>query len=344
MTMAPSPIRQSWATWLIDMMRHPLPISVHPPALVARWTVTYSRMAVSAPIRTPEGVSSRNLRSWGRPPSSEPWPTVARSPISTRPSSAQWWPISTPAPSFTSAPTTANARMRTPARSVAFGSTRAVGCTPSIMPAGCPREPRSTSGRLLGSLLVVSADDLVGQVGVRRGIEDRGAPLLHDEVEAPVLADAIDDPRQLLEAPLEQGLLLLLELLLEVVHLPRGVAPLALEQLLLLAPGVGRHQRALLLELVAQLFQLLALALHLALHAGLLALELFARRHAGRGPGQDPRQVEVGDPRVRRRRGGGARAGSLGEGRRHGEADEHRGLHDSAIRLFHSILLERRTD
>src|SRR6267143_742476 len=50
--MTPSPSRQSWATWLIAMSRQPAPISVHPSAWVARWTVTYSRTAVSAPIVT----------------------------------------------------------------------------------------------------------------------------------------------------------------------------------------------------------------------------------------------------------------------------------------------------
>jgi hypothetical protein len=40
------------------MMRQLLPISVHPPALVrAMDRPTYSRMAVSAPFRTPDGVS-----------------------------------------------------------------------------------------------------------------------------------------------------------------------------------------------------------------------------------------------------------------------------------------------
>src|SRR5262245_41541928 len=238
---------------------------------------------------------------------------------------------------------TANAPIRTPSPSVAFGSTTAVGCTPSIMPAGGPLGSPSTSGRFLGRLLVVGANDVVGQVGVRRGVEHRGAPLLHDEVVALVLADAIDDPRQLLEHPLEQRLLLLLELLLEVVHLARGIAPLALEQILLLAPGVGRHQRALLLELVAQLLELLALALHLALHARLLALELLARRHTGRRSGQHPLYVDVPDPMVRRS-GGGARARGLGHGGRHGEAQERRRYHGHAIRLSHATLLERRAD
>src|SRR5262249_49301813 len=225
---------------------------------------------------------------------------------------------------------TANAPIRTPSPSVAFGSTTAVECTPSIMPAGGPRGSPSTSGRFLGGLLVVGANDLVGQIGVRRGVEHGGTPLLHDEVIALVLADAIDDPRQLLEHPLEQRLLLLLELLLEVVHLARGVAPLALEQILLLASGVGRHQRALLLELVAQLRELLSLALHLALHARLLALELLAGRHTGRRPSQHPLYVDVPDPMVRRSRGGD-RARSLSEGGRHGETEEHRRFHSYPI-------------
>ena len=87
MRITPSPTRQSWAMWLIAMIRQPSPISVHPSGCVARWIVTYSRITVSVPIRTPDGVPSRNLRSWGLPPSTEPWPTFARGAISTRPSS-----------------------------------------------------------------------------------------------------------------------------------------------------------------------------------------------------------------------------------------------------------------
>src|SRR2546425_6148419 len=44
------------------------------------------------------------------------------------------------------------------------------------------------------------------EIGVRRGIEDRGAPLLHDHVVPALLADALDDSRQILEDPLEQRL------------------------------------------------------------------------------------------------------------------------------------------
>src|SRR5882724_6863881 len=131
MTMTPAPSRQSWATWLIPMRRQPAPISVKPPARVERWTVTYSRISVSAPIRTPDGVPSLNLRSWGRPPRIAPWPILARSPISTWPSSTQWWPIAAPAPIVTSGPMTENAPIRTPAARVALGSTTDVGWMPS---------------------------------------------------------------------------------------------------------------------------------------------------------------------------------------------------------------------
>src|SRR2546421_147636 len=67
MTITPSPRRQSCATWLSPITRHSRPISVQPPARVERWTVTYSRITVSAPTRTPEGVPSLYLRSWGAP-------------------------------------------------------------------------------------------------------------------------------------------------------------------------------------------------------------------------------------------------------------------------------------
>src|SRR5438128_9965669 len=55
MTITPSPIRQSCATWLRPITRHSRPMSVQPSARVERCTVTYSRMTVSAPTRTPEG-------------------------------------------------------------------------------------------------------------------------------------------------------------------------------------------------------------------------------------------------------------------------------------------------
>src|SRR5713226_5558566 len=109
MRIAPSPTRQSCATWQYAMMRQPAPISVQPSGRVARWIVTYSRSTVSGPIRTPEGVPSLNLRSWGRPPSTAPWPTSASAPI------------------VTPAPTTEKAPIRAAGWIRAAGSTSAVG-------------------------------------------------------------------------------------------------------------------------------------------------------------------------------------------------------------------------
>src|SRR5881628_2595033 len=48
---------------VMAMRRHPSPTRVQPSARVARWIVTYSRITVFAPIRTPDGVPSLNFRS-----------------------------------------------------------------------------------------------------------------------------------------------------------------------------------------------------------------------------------------------------------------------------------------
>src|SRR5437867_2356274 len=133
MTITPSPIRQSCATWLRPITRHSRPMSVQPSARVERCTVTYSRMTVSAPTRTPEGVPSLYLRSWGTPPSTLPWPTFTRGPSATRPSSTAWWPISTPLSSVTSGPITLKAPTRTPASSRARGSMIAEGWIASLI-------------------------------------------------------------------------------------------------------------------------------------------------------------------------------------------------------------------
>src|SRR5688572_20530051 len=117
------PRRQSWAMWLIAMMRHSRPISVQPSGWVDRWIVTYSRITVPSPIRTPDGVPGLNFRSWGTPPSTAPWPTFTRAPSVTRPSSTTWLPSSTPSPSATSGPTTQNGPIRTSEPSVADLST-----------------------------------------------------------------------------------------------------------------------------------------------------------------------------------------------------------------------------
>src|SRR6266705_6381859 len=99
--MAPSPIRVSWPTWQVDMSRQLAPISVKPSGLVARWMVTYSRITVPGPTRTP-------------------------APSSTRPSMTTCGPISTSAASFASGPTIENGPIFTPGPSWAFGSTSAM--------------------------------------------------------------------------------------------------------------------------------------------------------------------------------------------------------------------------
>ena len=119
------------------------------------------------------------------------------------------------------------------------------------------------------------------------------------------MGDLLDDAGQVLEHALQELLLLLLELLLEVVGQARGVAAVALERVLFVAPRIRRHQRPLLLQLVAQRIQLLALGVHLLLHPCLLALELLARRDARRGADQDALDIDerdLGPRRLRPRR------------------------------------------
>ena len=67
------------------MMKHPSPMTVQPSARDARWIVAYSRMIVSTPIRTPEGVPGLYFTSWGGNPMIAPliaperaWETVGR--------------------------------------------------------------------------------------------------------------------------------------------------------------------------------------------------------------------------------------------------------------------------
>src|SRR5262245_45727574 len=125
--MAPSPTRVSWPTWQVDMRRQFVPISVKPSALVARWMVTYSRITVPAPTRTPEMVDRLNLVSWGSVPMTVPGPTRTPAPSSTRPSMTTCGPSSTSAASVACVPTTQKGPIFTPAPSWALGSTTAVG-------------------------------------------------------------------------------------------------------------------------------------------------------------------------------------------------------------------------
>src|ERR1700730_17472690 len=90
---------------------------------------------------------------------------------------------------------------------------------------------------LLG-LVVVGPEDVVGQIGVAGGVEHAGAlPLEHHRVTL-LLAQALDEAGHVLEHLLEQGVLLLLKLGLEIVDQAPHVPDLALEGVLLLAPGV----------------------------------------------------------------------------------------------------------
>src|SRR5439155_875461 len=88
------PTTQSWATWLEAMTRQWLPTRVSWPSRVARWMVTYSRIAVSSPMVTPTGRPSRYLRSCGTPPMIAPWSMRQRAPMATRPSRTTWAPPS----------------------------------------------------------------------------------------------------------------------------------------------------------------------------------------------------------------------------------------------------------
>src|SRR5438309_384288 len=165
MMITPSPRRQSCATWLRPITRHSRPISVQPPARVERCTVTYSRITVSAPTRTPESVPSLYLRSWGAPPTTLPWPTFTRGPSATRPSSTAWWPISTPLSSVTSGPITLKAPTRTPASSRARGSMIAEGWIASLTALALALE--TAAERLHHALQRTHALQQIGQARLR---------------------------------------------------------------------------------------------------------------------------------------------------------------------------------
>src|SRR5688572_18477165 len=148
------------------------------------------------------------------------------------------------------------------------------GSPSSVAPSAAASSPRvNPAGAAILLLLdlgpgVVRADDLVGEIGFHCRVQHHRAALLDDEVVAALLADLLDHAGDVLEDLLQQALLLLLELLLEVVGEPGGVTPLAVERLLLFAARLHGHQRPLLLQLVAELLELYALAVHLLLHRG----------------------------------------------------------------------------
>src|SRR5262245_15725013 len=175
-------------------------------------------------------------------------------------------------------------------------SPRVAASWPSVKPGPCP------IGLLLAlrrRLLIVGADDLVREIRFRRPVDHAGVPAVEDQIVALLLAHLVDDALQLLAHLDDELLLLPLQLPLEVVGQAGGIAPLALDGVLLLAPGVGRHQRALLLQLLAELVELHAPGVHLLLHLRLFLLELLARRHAGGRADEHALDVEEADPRHR---------------------------------------------
>src|SRR5882672_2760015 len=121
------PTMQSWATWLEAMTRQWLPTRVSCPSRVARWMVTYSRIAVSSPMVTPTGRPSRYLRSCGTPPMTAPWSMRQRAPMVTRPSRTTWAPISVSGPIRTARPMIEYGPTAVPAPISAPRSTIAVG-------------------------------------------------------------------------------------------------------------------------------------------------------------------------------------------------------------------------
>src|SRR3989304_4988291 len=141
-------------------------------------------------------------------------------------------------PALSSGATPVTTRDGSPARV----ARRATASSPRVNPAALPILLLLALGP---GLLVVRADDFVREVRVGRCVEHHRAPLLDDDVVAPLLADPGDDTREALEHGLQQLLLLLLQLLLEVVGQAGRVAALALEHVLLVPPGPGRPQRAL---------------------------------------------------------------------------------------------------
>src|SRR5712692_5338167 len=171
--MAPSPTRVSWATWQVDMRKQPAPTSVKPSAFVARWMVTYSRMTVPAPTRTPDTVDGLNLMSCGSVPMTVPGPTRTPAPSSTRPSMTTCGPSSTSEASFASGPTTQNGPIFTPGPSCALGSITAVRwiCSLTLRQLLQPALQRPQPSQHFGELSFGHPDPVVldDRPGVRAG-------------------------------------------------------------------------------------------------------------------------------------------------------------------------------
>src|SRR6266542_2552751 len=144
-------------------------------------------------------------------------------------------------------------------------------------------------------LVVVGADDVVGQVGVGRGVQHRRALPLEDDGVALLFAHLLDEAADVLEDLAQHGFFFFLQRALQVVHEPPGVAHLPLQELLLLASRVGGQKLPLLLQLVAYLFQLGPLGIHLLLHGRLFLLQLFPGRPPRRRARQDTLDVHEAD-------------------------------------------------
>src|SRR5262245_42057079 len=156
--------------------------------------VTCSRITVSSPMRTPTGIPSRYLKSWGTPPMTLPWPTRQRAPMLTRPSRTTCAPTSVPSPILTSGPITEYGATLTPAPSSARGSMMAVGW----IIAGT-RSFVLLLHRGLLRLVVVGAEHVVGQIRLRGRVENGGPLALEHHGEPLLLADFLDEPAHVLQ-------------------------------------------------------------------------------------------------------------------------------------------------
>ena len=104
--MTPSPIWQSWPTWIDIIIRLPSPTRVTPPPpTVPGLRVAYSRMRLRAPmissVRSPW-----YFRSWGAEPMEAKGQISVPAPIEVTPCTTTWLCRITPSARTTSGPTT----------------------------------------------------------------------------------------------------------------------------------------------------------------------------------------------------------------------------------------------
>src|SRR5439155_16156758 len=94
------------------------------------------------------------------------------------------------------------------------------GSPSSVPPTRRASSPRGRAGMLLlllRLLLVVHLDDFVGNVGFGVAVDDRRAGLLEDKQVAALLSDAFDHHCKFLVHPIQERLLLPLQLLFQVL-------------------------------------------------------------------------------------------------------------------------------